>query len=288
MSDLSSKYYELANEVFRNFIFYIPKSILDINEFKSLADDTNFVYNWLDKIVQIDNDFNWINNSSIELTTLLLKSTKLQDNCFKLIEYKVSLDGNSFNYLSEKYLKEVETYTYFSNQLSFYFQKKSPVKNTQTLALFNCQNFNFNNHLVEVEKITGLKAQNFNPQNFIQEVNETNVFKKFSVNLTPREKYFRDFISHERNKEIEKIISEKFQNEKGKKLRYLIEYFNELEIISLVHGDRTKIYSAMKNSFNWEIGTHQSIFGNWFSKPNKEYIKFKETLNSYFPFLIKV
>lgn len=285
MSDLNSKYNELSNEIYRNFIFYIPMSILNMEEFKKLPGDSISIIN---RIIYIDDDLNFIYENSLEFPTLLIKSGKLKTNCFKLLEYKEELRENSFNYLSENYLKQLETYTFFSNQLSLYFEKNSPVKDSNTQALFNCQNLNFNTHLAEVEKITGQKAQNFNAQVFIQEVKETPVFKRFSVILPPKEKYFRDFISHERNKEIEKIILEKFQNEKGKKLRYLIEYLNELEIISLVHGDRTKIYSAMKNSFNWEIGTHQSIFGNWFSKPNKEYTKFKETLNSYFPFLIIV
>lgn len=282
MTDLNSKYTELTNEIFRNFIFYIPMSILDMEEFKKLPDETKSV---IDRITYIDEDLNFIYENSLGFSTLLLKSGKLKNNCFKLIEYKETLSASSFNFLSENYLKQLETYAFFSNQLSLYFEKNSPEKDANTLALFNCQSINFNSHIVEVEKITGLKAQTFNQQNFIQEVKETPVFKKFSFNIKPKEKSFSDFISHEKNKEIEKIILEKFQNEKGKKLRYLIEYLNELGIISMVHGDRTKIYSAMKNSFNWEIGTHQSIFGNWFSIPNKEYTKFKETLNSYFPFL---
>ncbi|WP_324324301.1 hypothetical protein [Flavobacterium sp.] len=283
MSELNLKYNELCNEIFRNFIFYIPMSILDMEEFKKLPDESKSV---IDRITYMDDDLNFIYENSLGFSTLLLKSGKLKNNCFKLIEYKETLSASSFSYLSENYLKQLEAYTFFANQLLLYFEKNSPEKDPNTKSLFNCQSLNFNTHITEVEKITGLKSQNFNQQNFIQEVKETPVFRKFSFNIPPKEKSFSDFISHEKNKEIEKIILEKFQNEKGKKLRYLIEYLNELGIISLVHGDRTKIYSAMKNSFNWEIGTHQSIFGNWFSKPNTEYTKFKETLNSYFPFLL--
>lgn len=283
MSELNLKYNELCNEIYRNYIFYIPISIFDSEDFEKLTKEYKLLIN---KIIYIDNDIQFVDNSCLDFQTLFTKSSKLKNNCFKLLEFKESLNEISFNYLSENYLKQLETYTFFSNQLSLYFEKNSPVKDANTKSLFNCQSLNFNTHLAEVEKITGLKAQNFNQQNFFQEVKETPLFKNFSVNITPKEKSFSDFISHEKNKEIEKIILEKFQNEKGKKLRYLIEYLNELGIISLVHGDRTKIYSAMKNSFNWEIGTHQSIFGNWFSKPNTEYTKFKETLNSYFPFLL--
>jgi hypothetical protein len=286
MSELNSKYNELTNEIHRNFLFYIPLSILGMVEFKDLSDD--FIKDSLSKLMYIDNNVHLCNDNNLDLQTILLKSGSLKANCFKLIELKEVLSRSSFDYLAENYLKQVETFTFFSNQLVLYFEKNSPLKDDSTKAIFNYQDLNFNTHLAEVKKITGLKTQIYNPQNIIQEVKQTPVFKRLSIDFPPKEKYFRDFISHERNKEIEKIISEKFQNEKGKKLRYLIEYLNELEIISLVHGDRTKIYSAMKNSFNWEIGTHQSIFGNWFSKPNKEYTKFKETLNSYFPFLIIV
>lgn len=259
-------------------------SILDMDEFKNLQDD--FTKDSLSKLMYTDNNVHLCNDNNLDLQTILSKSGNLKVNCFKLIELKEVLSQSSFDYLAENYLKQVETYTFFSNQLVLYFDKKSPLKDDSTKAMFNYQDLNFNTHLAEVKKITGLKAQIYNPQNIIQEVKQTPVFKRFSVNLQPKEKSFSDFISHERSKEIEKIILEKFQNEKGKKLRYLIEYLNELGIISLVHGDKTKIYSAMKNSFNWEIGTHQSIFGNWFSKPNNEYTKFKETLNSYFPFLL--
>jgi len=286
MNDLNLKYNELSYEIYRNFVFYIPISILDFEEFKNLSNDSDLVDNWLKKIIYVSDNFLFLNDNNIHLQTILLKSGKLKANCFKLIELKEILSQSSFNYLSENYLKQLETYTYFSNQLIFYFDKNSPIKDDSTKAIFNYQDLNFNSHLAEIEKITGLKAKTFDSQNIIQEIKQTPIFKNFSVNFTQKEKYFRDLISHEKNKEIEKIILEKFQNEKGKKLRYLIEYLNELGIISLIHGDRTKIYSAMKNSFNWEIGTHQSIFGNWFSKQDKEYTKFKETLNSYFPFLL--
>jgi len=285
MNDLNLKYNELSYEIYRNFVFYIPISILDFEEFKNLSNDSNLVDNWLKKIIYVSDNFLFLNDNNIHLQTILLKSGKLKANCFKLIELKEILSQSSFNYLSENYLKQLETYTYFSNQLIFYFDKNSPIKDDSTKAIFNYQDLNFNSHLKEIEKITGLKAKTFDSQNIIQEVKQTPIFKNFSVNFTQKEKHFRDFISHEKNKEIEKIILEKFQNEKGKKLRYLIEYLNELGLISLIHGDRTKIYSAMKNSFNWEIGTHQSIFGNWFSKQDIEYTRFKETLNSYFPFL---
>jgi hypothetical protein len=180
MSELNSKYNELINEIFRNFVFYLPLSILDMEAFKTLPEESQSVFN---RITYIDDDMNFIYENSLDLPILLIKSGKLRTNCFKLLEYKEELSESSFNFLSENYLKQLETYTFFSNQLSFYFDKNSPVKDSSTKALFNCQNLNFNNHLAEFEKITGLKAQTFNQQIFIQEVKETPVFKKFAVSI---------------------------------------------------------------------------------------------------------
>lgn len=258
MSELNLKYNELCNEIFRNYIFYIPISIFDSEDFEKLTKEDKLLIN---KIIYIDNDLQFVDNSCLDFQTLLTKSSKLKNNCFKLLEFKESLNEISFNYLSENYLKQLETYTFFSNQLSLYFEKNSPVKDANTKALFNCQNLNFNTHIAEVEKITGHKAQTFNQQVFIQEVKETPVFKRFSANLTPREKYFRDFISHEKNKEIESIILKKHPTIKGKKMRYIIDFLVKKGVLTITYGTQTELYDALKRTFNCDIGTYPSIFG---------------------------
>ncbi|WP_143161761.1 hypothetical protein [Flavobacterium fontis] len=226
--------------------------------FKTLPEESQSVFN---RITYIDDDMNFIYENSLDLPTLLIKSGKLRTNCFKLLEYKEELSESSFNFLSENYLKQLETYTFLSNQLSFYFDKNSPVKDSSTKALFNCQNLNFNNHLAEFEKITGLKAQTFNQQIFIQEVKETPVFKKFSVSIPQKEKHFRDFISHEKNTEIEIAILKKYPTFKGKKLRYIIEFLIEKKLLTITYGTQTELYDALKRTFNCNIGTYPSIFG---------------------------
>lgn len=258
MSDLNSKYDEMTNEIYRSFIFYIPTSIINMEEFRKLPDES---ISLLNRIIYIDNDLNFIYENSLELPTLLTKSGKLRTNCFKILEYKELLSESSFNYLSENYLKQLETYTFFSNQLSLYFEQNAPVKDTKTQALFNCQNLNFSTHLAEVEKITGHKAQNFNSQIFIQEVKETPLFKRFLTNLPQREKLFRDFISHEKNSEIESVILKKYPTIKGKKLRYIIDFLIKKEVLTITYGTQTELYNSLKRTFNCNIGTYPSIFG---------------------------
>lgn len=258
MSELNSKYNELSNEIYRNFIFYIPMSILNMEEFKKLPEDSIWIIN---RIIYIDDDLNFIYENSLEFPTILIKSRKLKTNCFKLLEYKEELSENSFNYLSENYLTQLEAYTFFANQLSLYFEKNSPVKDSITQALFNYQNLNFNTHIAEVEKITGYKAQTFNQQTFIQEVKETPVYKRFSFNLPPREKYFRDFISYEKNREIESAILKKYSTVKGKKLRYIIDFLIKKEVLTITYGTQTELYNSLKRTFDCNIGTYPSIFG---------------------------
>ena len=258
MSELNSKYDELSNEIYRNFIFYIPTSILNMEEFEKLPENSISIIN---RIIYIDDDLNFIYENSLDLPTLLIKSGKFRTNCFKLLEYKEQLSESSFNFLSENYLKQLEAYTFFSNQLSLYFEKNSPVKDSITQALFNYQNLNFKTHIAEVEKITGLKAQSFNQQIFIQEVKETSVFKKFSFNIQPKEKSFSDFICHEKNKEIETAILKKYPTIKGKKLRYIIEFLIEKKLLTITYGTQTELYDALKRTFNCNIGTYPSIFG---------------------------
>jgi len=233
-------------------------SILDMEEFKKLPDESKSV---IDRITYMDDDLNFIYENSLGFSTLLLKSGKLKNNCFKLIEYKETLSASSFSYLSENYLKQLEAYTFFANQLLFYFEKNSPEKDSNTKSLFNCQSLNFNTHIAEIEKITGLKAQNFNQQNFIQEVKETPVFKRFSFNIPPKEKSFSDFISHEKNKEIEIAILKRYPTIKGKKLRYIIEFLIEKKLLTITYGTQTELYDALIRTFNCNIGTYPSIFG---------------------------
>ena len=53
MSELNSKYNELINEIFRNFIFYLPLSILDMEALKTLPEESQSVFN---RITYIDDD----------------------------------------------------------------------------------------------------------------------------------------------------------------------------------------------------------------------------------------
>lgn len=258
MSELNIKYNELSNEIYRNFMFYIPMSVLIVEEYKKLAEESKSV---IDRITYIDDDLNFNYGNNLDLLTILLKSDKLKSNCFKLLEFKKALSDSDFNYLSESYLKLVQTYTYISNQLWLGFRKNSPVKDVNTETLFNYQKINLNTHMEEVNQIIGLESQTFNQHDFIQDVKEKIVFRKFSKTFPPKEKHFRDFISHQKNKEIELAILKKHPTIKGKKLRYIIDFLIKKDVINITHGVQTELYNSLKKTFNCNIGTYTSIFG---------------------------
>jgi len=284
MTELQIKYDEVCFEIYKNFVFYIPDFFLDSDYFKDFFIS---IEQYADKIIYIDNDFNFIFNSekSLDLSIVFFKSEKLKNNIFRLIDYKESLSAVSFDFISESYLKQVVYISIISNQLLNLFNDKSPDKDSNIKALFIYQSLNFEMHLKEVEMLTGLNANTYDPENMLNDIRQTPFYSKAISQNTEKEISFFEFIIHDQSIEIERIVLDKFINEKGKKLRYLTEYLYELGLVSLVHGDKTKLYHAMKNSFPWDIGTHQSIFGNWFTASDKEYIKFKEVLKSYFPFL---
>lgn len=99
---------------------------------KKLPDESKSV---IDRITYMDDDLNFIYENSLGFSTLLLKSGKLKNNCFKLIEYKETLSASSFSYLSENYLKQLEAYTF--SQINYCFiLRKTPQRKTQTQNLY--------------------------------------------------------------------------------------------------------------------------------------------------------
>lgn len=174
MTDLKFKYSELCNELYRNFIYYVPLSVLDMEEFEDIHNDLRPN---IDKVICFDDNL-IIVEKSIDSTTLLNKSIRLQNNCFKLIGYKDTLGNSSFNYLSINYFKQLQSFTNLSILLSNSFEDNFPTKDKGIQTLFNSQSLVFKTHLAEVEEITGLKTQNLE-----QKVNDKPLFKDFSSQL---------------------------------------------------------------------------------------------------------
>jgi len=76
----------------------------------------------------------------------------------------------------------------------------------------------------------------------------------------PPLKTFPEYILHEKNKEIAKLIKSEFSTEKGKSIRLIIEVLIKKKMFTIENRQRQKIYDAMKKYFDRDIGTKQSIF----------------------------
>ena len=93
MSELNSKYNELSNEIYRNFIFYIPISILNMEEFKNLTEESISIAERI--TYYIDDDLNFINENSLNFQTLLIKSGKLK--AFGALSCKYNIKVSTLN-----------------------------------------------------------------------------------------------------------------------------------------------------------------------------------------------
>lgn len=286
MQNLSKKTNELINELYRNFIFYIPKKKFNQNilEAYEINIELNHLDNWLDKILYF-NDLGLSNyeEETLELSHILYKSSKLNNNVFSLFELKEALERDSFNFILEKYLEQVRFHDTVSRLLINYFDVNCPVTDEQLKTLFNLQYININKHLKEIEKnfcqlTRPLDTKNIDPSIFLKNITIPK-FVKTKINIT-EEKYLRDYILHPKREEIENIIVKRFHNRSARNIRYLIESLEDIKLITLEQGKKKLIYEALRNSFDNNIKAYKSIFGYPINKvENKDFKSLKLELN---------
>lgn len=82
--------------------------------------------------------------------------------------------------------------------------------------------------------------------------------KKSKANL----KKFQDYILHENRIGLSKSLKTEFSTEKSKSIRYLLEALahSQPPLITIIDGEKKALYNAMKEFFNRDIGSYNSIF----------------------------
>lgn len=75
-------------------------------------------------------------------------------------------------------------------------------------------------------------------------------------------KKFPDFILHENKNGLSKSLKSEFSTEKSKSIRYLLEALALLHppLITVIDGEKKALYNSMKEYFNRDIGSYNSIF----------------------------
>lgn len=189
---------------------------------------------------------------------------------FKVTNYNPYLDTSSIKVYSQSELAEIlfqNTKELLSKIDTIDLVQKSKIddKNKHHLELINSK------HKIKQKKLLGdfLTTE----MRYIKLLehwlkNETDYFKEITPiidNLTKsnllkeNEKDFPSFFLHNESFKIAQLIKEEFKTEKGKVIKILIDILKEFKLISLDSRGLKKFYDCMRDYFDNDIGSYESI-----------------------------
>jgi hypothetical protein len=289
MEDLEEIFKKLNEEIIIKFPFFIPRSLLHTTEFQDYLDFYNleinqyFFENYIDKLLYIDADMEikLIQSYDVIKNYNITKLNKLENNCFKLTQLKDNLGKASFKRLLNKYIKSLKTIIIICEKMIKIYFESYRDKLKKSVFLFDQQLKLIESHLLDVEKTFDTKNTTTNQ---IETIN--NIVTSSIVKPNPKEKTikpFRDFIIHDKKEEIEAIVKKHFSNYRGIKLRYLIEYLVEKEVL-IFSFNKTKLRESIIILFEKNnVGEHNSIFYiKYFSLDDKNYKESKIVFEKIF------
>jgi len=290
---------ELSKNLFKNILFFYPKNLVEFNLDKLTSENQlePFTYYLLKEKDETSPIF-----EDLITVQIMTKPSLLEENIFLLFSKKEELNENQFNFLMAGYYNQVNTLLIVSGFINF-FSRLHKTLNTSDIVR-NCierQENHFRNHRKAIEETFNFKKKTPSPvirdeffnlvtdfsdmliQNYTEEgidilENEIEELKSQSkLDLPPT---LSTYIIHEKSDEIANIIVENFTTEKGRKIRYIVEYLIGRGVVKLLYGDQNKIYEAMTNSFKQNIGSKNSIFGFSINKlQDSDYKSLKEKLH---------
>lgn len=296
MNDLHKKYQELNLELLKNFVFYIPFELIDNQIFYQTIDTLNLqvtqkmVEKYVDMFLIFDDNLNIKEVESYE--TLIAangeKIIKLSNNSFELAQLKDTLGTASFNFIFDKYLEQLNTYSEITEMLVENYDILYPntIKVPKNMIILQ-QNI-LKTHLEEIEKKVGIIAEKLSSTELITNIVKNEPFNQFIEKKSNKNivkiKPFIDFIKHDNKVEIEKIIKTHYSDFRGVSLRYLIEFLKEEGLLIINYGDAMKLHTSFTELFDGKnIGAYSTIFDNKvFSSKDVKYINAKATFAKTF------
>lgn len=192
----------------------------------------------------------------------------------KYLEYRFATKGEAFfglgiffNYL-DKVLKHLFDFFKETEQNEFEafeaFETKTIQVNDIGEAVKLIQHSFFNPSTIQQQ--TNIEALPFHP---IQKGNKKNKFKTFP-----------EYLLHPQREQLAELLKNEFKTEKGKGIRLMIEVLNKNNpsIMNYENRQRSAIFNAIKEYFNRDIGTYQSIFDYKYN-PNNALSDYKNIEN---------
>lgn len=300
MADNEKILEELKEELFAKFPLFIPYELIDnkpalteLLAYFSLTITQEFVDEYVDQLLYLDRDSKLHILSSVSEITNYSSSKRqlLQNNCTRLAELKDSLGKTTFNNIFIKYTTVLTTLTGFSAIMIYLFEKY-PLEHLKDapMFLFEQQTVILQRHVNDINKIIIDEGTHIDVQSFILNLaNDLNLFaildfEKFTENnitnsnqKDPVQKNgkiaepFRNFIVHNKNEQIEKLVKDNLSHLRGVSLRYLIEYFINQKILTL--KNKSAILRSIQMLFETQdIAHYNSIFGSdVFKKVDTDY-----------------
>jgi hypothetical protein len=175
----------LLKRIYLPTVFYFPYEL-----FPNLSQETKKnleAYHFFEDlgILKIDGKVSSINEAANSLE-LYKKDVILESNLFQLLEMKERLKSQSFGFLLEKYLANVNAWIYAYNWLSLNLVKQIPQASKSHIPLFEYQKVILENHLTTLKQYFKFKA-NDNPTtdemvNVLLDNNETLSLDKALIN----------------------------------------------------------------------------------------------------------
>jgi ribosome biogenesis protein Nip4 len=310
MEDLKNESQELIDEVLKNYSFFIPYDVLgdkmaqNFLSFYNIELTQKFLDTYIDQLLYFNEslEIKYLEELNIITNYNNRKTLKLENNCFQLVHLKDTLGKASFKFIFNKYVKEVFVFSYLCDILIDFFYKYYPDNENNPTFLFSQQKMILETHLNDIKEKINFKSTKINEKEimmslinspfvkpYIQEkakiseqiTNNTTKIKKEKKIIIIR---FREFVLHEKNDEIEKIVKQHLSDLKGISLRYLIEYFVEKKLLIINTGDRTKLHKSFEALFEGKnIGKYNSVFDiKYFTRKDPNYIKSKIAFEKLF------
>ena len=115
------------------------------------------------------------------------------------------------------------------------------------------------NDVLFIEKNIVIQKGMFDINNVLIDLAIENVKKRNEKSKKPF-KTFPEYILHKKNDEFAELLKNEFNIERGKSLKLMIDVLIKKEMFTIENRQRENIYNAMKEYFNRDIGTKQSIF----------------------------
>ena len=100
-----------------------------------------------------------------------------------------------------------------------------------------------------------------------------NVFDSTWTGTKPkskRDKAFPEYLLHSKKISLAKGIKKEFGKEKSKTIRLLIEALKSSNLLTIGYGKESAFYRALKEAFDSNIGSHNSIFNYPYDKKINE------------------